>query len=64
MPKGKNKTKVIGIIENEFGRKVMMKFVGLKAKTYRMTVVKIKKQEVQKSMWSNENLNLEIIKTV
>ena len=33
MATGKNK-KEIGIIKDEFGEKVMIKFVGLRAKTY------------------------------
>ena len=32
MPKGKNK--VIGLMKDELGGKIMPKFVGLKAKTY------------------------------
>ena len=33
MPKGKNE-KVIGLMKDKLGRKLMTKFVGLKAKTY------------------------------
>ena len=33
LPKGKNK-KGIGLIEDELGRKIMTKFVGLRAKTH------------------------------
>ena len=33
MPKRKNK-KVIWLMKNELGRKIMIKFVGLRAKTY------------------------------
>ena len=33
MPKGKNK-KVIGLMKNELSRKITIKFVGLRKKTY------------------------------
>ena len=49
LPKGKNK-KVIGSIKKELGRKITIKIVGLRAKTYNYLiheVVKIKKQKAQ-----------------
>ena len=46
-PFHKGKKKVIGLVKDELGKKIMTKFVGLKAKTYSYlinTVVRIKKQ--------------------
>ena len=48
MSKGKNE-KVIGLMKDELGIKVMIIFVGLRAKT---------------CLSQNENLNLKIMKTV
>ena len=54
---GKNKI-VIGLIKDELGGNVMIKFVGLRAKNYSyLTVVKIEKLKF-------ENVNLKIIKYV
>ena len=39
LPKGKNK-KVIGLINDELGGKIMLKFVGLSAKGTRKRVIK------------------------
>ena len=51
LPKGKNK-KVIGLIKDELGRKVMTKFFGLRAKTYSYLIddgsENKKKQKAQK----------------
>ena len=50
LPKGKNK-KVIGLLKDELGKKIMTKFVGLRVITYSYLiemVVKIKKQKLQK----------------
>ena len=66
MPKGKNK-KVIGLMKDELGRKIMKTFVELWAKTCSYLIdmiVKIKKQRSQKSVSLKENLNLKIKKTV
>ena len=43
LPKGRNK-KVIGLMKDELGGEIMVKLVGLRAKTYGyMTVVNVKK---------------------
>ena len=34
LPKEKKKKKVIGSMKDQFGRKIMKKFIGLRAKTY------------------------------
>ena len=43
LPKGENK-KVIGVIKDESGGKIMTKFVGLRAKTYGYLIVCHKKK--------------------
>ena len=50
LPKGKKK--VIGLMKDELGGKIMTKFVGLRAKAYSCltTAVKIKKQKALKSV--------------
>ena len=50
LPKGKKK--VIGLMKDELGGKIMTKFVGLRAKVYSYltTAVKIKKQKALKSV--------------
>ena len=50
LPKGKKK--VIGLMKDELGGKIMTKFVGLRAKAYSYlkTAVNIKKQKALKSV--------------
>ena len=50
LPKGKKK--VIGLMKDELGGKIMTKFVALRAKAYSylITAVKIKKQKALKSV--------------
>ena len=42
----------------------MKEFVGLREKTYRYLMMKIKEQKSQKTVSYKENLNFKIIKTV
>ena len=66
MPKGKIE-KVIGLIKDELGRKIMTKFVRLRAKTYSYLtndVSEDKKAKGTKKWIKKTNLNLKIIKTV
>ena len=67
MPKGKNK-KVIGLMKDELGRKIITKLVGLRAKTYSYLIDDSnedkKNKKAQKSVSWKENLNLKILKTV
>ena len=59
--------KVIELMKNTLGRKIMIKFVGLRAKTYRYLIddsSEYKKANGTKRVPQKENLNLKIIKTV
>ena len=54
-------------MKDELGEKIMIKFVGLRAKTYSYLIderSEDKKQNKQKSTSQNKDLNLKIIKTV
>ena len=55
-------------MKDKLGRKMMVKFVGLRAKSYNYLIdgdIKDKKnQNAQKSVSQKENLNFKIIKTV
>ena len=66
MPKGKIK-KVIGLMKDELGGKIMTDFVGLRAKTYSYLIDgggEDKKAKGTKMCVMKKNLNLKIIKTV
>ena len=64
--KGKNKT-VIGLIKDELGGKMMIKFFGLRPKSYSYLIddgSEDKKANVTKKCVIKKNLNLKIIKVV
>ena len=66
MPKGKNK-KVIGLMKDELGGKIMTKFVGLRAKTYSYLIddgSEDKKAKSTKKCAIKIKLKIKIIKTV
>ena len=66
LTKGKNK-KVIGLMKDELGRKVMTKFIGLRAKAYSYLIDdgnKDKKAKGTKNCVIKKALNLKIIKIV
>ena len=59
--------KVIGLVKDRLRGKIMIKFVGLRAKTYSYLIDEGRedeKQIKQKSMSQNGDLNLKVIKTV
>ena len=62
LPKRKKK-KVIGLMKDKLGGKIMAKFDGLKAKTYSYLIDEGSEDKKGKQH-SKENLNLKIIKTV
>ena len=66
LAKGKNKT-VIGLIKDELGGKMMIKFFGLRPKSYSYLIddgSEDKKANVTKKRVIKKNLNLKIIKVV
>ena len=66
LPKGKNK-KLIVLMKDELGGKIMKRFVEPRAKAYsylKDDISEDKKAKVIKNVISKENLNLKIIKTV
>ena len=60
-PQEKNK-KVIGLMKDELGGKIMPEFVALRPETYSYLIM-IKKQKEQKKCVIKKYLNLMIIKT-
>ena len=66
LPKGKNK-KVIGLMKDELGGKIMIKYVGLRVKTYSYLIddsSEEKKSKGTKKCVIKRNLNFKIIKTI
>ena len=66
LPKAENK-RVIGLMKDELGGKIMTKFVGLRTKTYSYLIddgSEDKKAKGTKKCVIKKNLNLKITKTV
>ena len=61
LPAGKNK-KVIGLMKDELGGKIMTEFVALRQKTYSYLTDDCKEDKKAKGTKNNEDLNLIIIK--
>ena len=66
LPRGKDK-KVIGLMKDELGGKMMRKFVGLRAKTYSYLIdggSQVKKAKGTKKCVIKKTVNLNIMKSI